>query len=153
VRAYVPDVRILACIDFSPLSERVVAEASVLARAASAPLVLLAIDRTEPALASGGVAPPGGHRVPPEDTAAHRAELDRIAAAARASGLDVQVEHRLTHAEIPDAILHAATELIATHLVVGSHGHGKLHELVVGSVTQAVIRRARIPVVVVPAGA
>lgn len=151
MRVYLVGVHLLVCIDFSPLSDRVVAEASALATAAAASVVLLAIERTQPALSSGGVAPPGGHRIPPEDTPAHRAELERSAATLRAAGVEVTIEHRLTHAEIPQAILEAADDLAATHLVIGSHGHSTTFELLVGSVTNAVLRRARLPVLVVPA--
>jgi nucleotide-binding universal stress UspA family protein len=34
--------------------------------------------------------------------------------------------------------------------VVGSHGHGSLYNLLVGSVAEGVIRHAGVPVVVVP---
>lgn len=35
-------------------------------------------------------------------------------------------------------------------LVVGSHGHGRLHNAVLGSVSEGCIRHARCPVVVIP---
>ena len=47
-------------------------------------------------------------------------------------------------------ILDAADHLQASHLVVGSHGHGGLHHLLVGSVAEEVVRRAKVPVVLVP---
>ncbi|MGZ4683058.1 MAG: universal stress protein [Acidimicrobiales bacterium] len=51
-----------------------------------------------------------------------------------------------------DELLRMADEFGAELIVVGSHGHGGLHHLLVGSVTEALLRRATIPVVVVPAG-
>ena len=33
---------------------------------------------------------------------------------------------------------------------MGSHGHGAIYELLVGSVTEGVLRKARCPVLVVP---
>jgi nucleotide-binding universal stress UspA family protein len=38
-------------------------------------------------------------------------------------------------------------------VVVGSHGHGPLHQMFVGSVSEAVIRRAHRPVLVIPTAA
>ncbi len=35
-------------------------------------------------------------------------------------------------------------------VVVGSHGHGGLHHLLMGSVTEDVLRRSPVPVLVVP---
>jgi nucleotide-binding universal stress UspA family protein len=35
--------------------------------------------------------------------------------------------------------------------VVGSHGHGAAYDLLVGSISAGIIRKAEVPVVVVPA--
>ena len=51
-----------------------------------------------------------------------------------------------------DRVLTAAAKG-ARMLVLGSHGYGHLHHAVVGSVSQACIRRSTCPVVVVPASA
>lgn len=40
--------------------------------------------------------------------------------------------------------------LAADAIVLGSHGHGALYDLLVGSVAEGVLRRAPCPVVVVP---
>ena len=47
-------------------------------------------------------------------------------------------------------ILEQAEKLEAEVIVVGSHGHGKLFDVVVGSVSAGVIRKAQVPVLVVP---
>jgi nucleotide-binding universal stress UspA family protein len=40
----------------------------------------------------------------------------------------------------------------ADYIVMGSHGHTALYELLVGSTTHGVLKRAHCPVVIVPAG-
>ncbi len=47
-------------------------------------------------------------------------------------------------------ILEQAEKLEAEVIVVGSHGRGKLFDLVVGSVSAGVIRKSPVPVLVVP---
>jgi nucleotide-binding universal stress UspA family protein len=47
-------------------------------------------------------------------------------------------------------ILEQAKKLDAEVIVVGSHGRGKLFDMVVGSVSAGVIRKAKVPVLVVP---
>ena len=54
---------------------------------------------------------------------------------------------------IVEKILHEAGEQQADMIVIGSHGHGALYDLLVGTVTQGVIKSATCPVVVVPAPA
>jgi len=51
---------------------------------------------------------------------------------------------------IPDEILALAREHGATLIVMGSHGHGALYHLLVGSVTTAILKEAPCPVLIVP---
>jgi nucleotide-binding universal stress UspA family protein len=48
-------------------------------------------------------------------------------------------------------ILGEADRLEATLIVMGSHGHGALFNLLMGTVCNGVLRKSRCPVVVVPA--
>jgi len=49
-----------------------------------------------------------------------------------------------------DTILLQAEKLDADLIVVGSHGHGAMYDMLVGSISAEVIRRATVPVLVVP---
>lgn len=142
-------MRLLVCLDFSPLSDRVVAEAIALARPSGASIVLLHVARSEPALTSGGVGPPGGHRVPPPNVEELRTRVGEVADRIRAEELDVRAEVRVTDARIHDAILEEADTHEASYIVIGSHGHAEVFEILVGSVTRGVLRSARVPVVVI----
>jgi len=48
-------------------------------------------------------------------------------------------------------VLHEAERLGADFIIVGSHGHGAVYDLLVGSIAEAIVRRATRPVLVVPA--
>ncbi|TFG65934.1 MAG: universal stress protein [Gemmatimonadales bacterium] len=50
-----------------------------------------------------------------------------------------------------DTILRQAEKLEADLIVVGSHGHGAMYDMLVGSISAGVIRRSTVPVLVVPA--
>jgi nucleotide-binding universal stress UspA family protein len=50
-----------------------------------------------------------------------------------------------------ETILEKAREVAAGTIVIGSHGHGRLYDALVGSVSAGVIRGATCPVLVVPA--
>ncbi|HEY8899820.1 MAG TPA: universal stress protein, partial [Chthoniobacterales bacterium] len=79
-----------------------------------------------------------------EDLAAQRTHLDRLAAG---------LENVSTIASIglaTDEIVSQATQHGASLIVLGSHGHGALYHLFAGSVVTGVLKRAHMPVLVVP---
>jgi nucleotide-binding universal stress UspA family protein len=49
-----------------------------------------------------------------------------------------------------DAILTEAKDVGADMIVVGSHGRGAMYQLLVGSVSEGVLHRSRLPVLVIP---
>lgn len=61
---------------------------------------------------------------------------------------EVQVEQRLIRGPAPKALLDAAAD--AAMIVVGTRGHGQVIGALLGSVSNAVLHRASVPVAVVP---
>ncbi|HEX2099914.1 MAG TPA: universal stress protein, partial [Candidatus Synoicihabitans sp.] len=49
------------------------------------------------------------------------------------------------------AILEQATQLNASYVVMGSHGHTAFYDLLVGSTTHGLLKKSPCPVVIVPA--
>jgi nucleotide-binding universal stress UspA family protein len=78
----------------------------------------------------------------------HR-ELQRRAETLRRQGIDA--EAFLVQGPTVDTILDRLEHLGADLLVLGSHGHGALHRMLLGSVSRGVLRRTTRPVLVVPA--
>ena|SRR5688572_15089194 len=142
---------ILVCVDFSDVSGRVVEKAVSWAVDLKAALHLLHVVPPPPPMAvyapGAGVALPLPAATRP-DTAAEKAKLTEIARRVREAGLAVS-EEVLEGPVIPE-ILATADRINPEAIVLGSHGHGALYELLVGSVTEGVLRRTRRPVWVVP---
>lgn len=86
------------------------------------------------------------------DEERHHAELtlERAAEAARSAG--VPFEARLLTGDPAVRICELARELDARLIAVGTHGHGVVMQLLVGSVSGAVIRGADRPVLVARSG-
>jgi nucleotide-binding universal stress UspA family protein len=139
---------ILAPVDFSPASRRVLAAAVSLANTLRARLVLL-------------------HVVPPpvfiNEAALMLNEITRLAeaqeqaAARHLARLEKALKPRvpaiacvsLSGAPARRIVEHAA-KVDADYIVLGSHGHTAFYDLLLGSTTSGVLKRARCPVVVVP---
>lgn len=142
---------LLTAIDFSPITERVLDEASELAIATGSRLVILHV--VEPAAA---YVPVGAAMdvitapmpVDPPDLNVVKERLEQLAAPLRAKGLTVET---IATVSLPvDEILDQSKATGAFMLILGSHGHGAVFQLFSGSVVTSVLHKAEIPVTVIP---
>ncbi|HTO03461.1 MAG TPA: universal stress protein [Opitutus sp.] len=141
---------ILTPIDSSVASNAVVATASVLAKALPARVVLLTVVQ------------------PPVFTAEYTAVLENVAEIV-AIGEKAAANHLARHQAKLEAdgvsvesvqftgapvvhIIEQANKARADFIVMGSHGHTAVYDLLVGSTTHGVLKRAQCPVVIVPPG-
>jgi len=77
----------------------------------------------------------------------HR-RIQEIADRLRKGGLDATA--LLVHGPTVEMILKEASDLDVDMIVVGTHGKGKMHELLVGSVSRGILRKSGYPVLVIP---
>ncbi len=139
---------ILAALDFSDVTDGVVAETAVLPRAFGTPLYLLHVEAPEPAFI--------GYEPSPQsvrDQVAHSvAENRRRAHAIRDELIQQELDaHSITvQGPTGEKILSEAKRLDAGIIVMGSHGHSTMHDLLAGSVTKQMLNHAHCPVLVVP---
>jgi nucleotide-binding universal stress UspA family protein len=66
--------------------------------------------------------------------------------------VDVGVESRLVHGKPARRILEIAQEHRCDLIVMGSHGHGRLHGALIGCTSATVLRESTIPVLLVRVG-
>jgi nucleotide-binding universal stress UspA family protein len=77
----------------------------------------------------------------------HR-QIQELANRMRKAGVDTTA--LLVHGATVETILKEASELEVDMIVVGSHGRGAMYQLLVGSVSKAVLHKSRFPILVVP---
>jgi nucleotide-binding universal stress UspA family protein len=142
---------ILVPIDFSDVTAPVVETARKFAAAFGSRVILLNVAEPEPDFVGFEAGPPTVRMAVARDFKVERQRLDEIKAQCAAGGASVAALH--IQGPIVDKIVHEAGEQQADLIVMGSHGHGALYDLLVGTVTQGVIKAATCPVVVVPAPA
>jgi nucleotide-binding universal stress UspA family protein len=80
-----------------------------------------------------------------------RHQLEHLEDELTARGLEVGVV--LTNGPAASRILELAAKRKVDAIVLGSHGHTALYDLMVGGTTHAVLRKATCPVIIVPRGA
>ncbi len=140
-----PPQRIAAAVDFSPADTAVLSHALALARASGRGARVLLFHVVE----SGGVRILGGEmddREVRNDT--ERLELYRTELAEQG----VEAEYELGFGDPAEQLARLAETHRAELMVVGSHGHAGMADLVHGTTVDHLRHRLKIPVLVVPAG-
>lgn len=130
--------KILFPTDFSHLSDSALAHATTLARDTGASLLVLHVE--EPPLAYGGGEMYYG--IPDPD----QPEIRRMLANVKPADAKVHVEHRIVTGDPADEIVRVAEEEHVDMIVMGTHGRTGLSRMLMGSVAEAVVRRAKCPV-------
>jgi nucleotide-binding universal stress UspA family protein len=141
---------IVALVDFSDLTFKILKEAHTLAKAFGSHVVILHVITKHPVVIDAGLVSPTVMEDPsPERIGEDEAHLLELRDSLEKFG--VQASVRQIQAENVEQVLDEARNLEADLIIVGSHRHGKFYNLLVGSVTEHVLRHAPCPVVVVPA--
>ena len=136
---------ILVPTDFSTASDAALPHAEALAKQKSASLLILHVEETPLAYGGGelyyGLPEPTSERI--------LAMLEQV----RPSDPTVAFTHRLTMGDPAGEIVRIAAEEGAEMIVLGTHGRSGMTRMLMGSVAEAVVRRAPCPVLVYRASA
>lgn len=141
---------LLVAIDFSDVSAKVLANAGELAKAFGATVHLVhGVEQLASFYDIYGYTIPDVNTF--EDQARDRAEK-ALAEKAASMGLPAeQVVTKVLEGPFLDSLLEYGQEVSADLLVLGSHGHGLVARVLLGSTAQRVLHRAEIPTLIVPA--
>lgn len=140
---------ILAPIDFSAVTDDVLAEASLLARSVGGQVVLLTVIQPPTVIAEYG---PLLQNIAEITAAGEKGAAMKLAKMQEKLCSEFIACETIQLVGAPTAhILAEAERLDADYIVMGSHGHTALYDLLVGSTTHGVLSRAHCPVVVIPA--
>jgi len=143
---------IVVAVDFSNATPGVIQQGRMLAEAFGAQLHLLHVMEPEPSYAAYGFTP---NEFPAlrayQQEAKHRA-TDKLEELLKQS----EPSHGKATAHVAEGSpLHGIADYVkkekADLLVLGSHGHGAIASLLLGSVAEGMVRRALVPTLVVPA--
>jgi nucleotide-binding universal stress UspA family protein len=136
---------ILVAVDGSPDADAALAHAAELARDQRARLTLVTAVPQVPATAllASGAAPPRSEVIK------HYAELLRVVAAALPE--DISVTTLLVEGPPARALVERSKSGAFDLIVMGSHGHGRLHTSLLGCVSQKVMQASPIPVLLIRA--
>ena len=158
--------RILVPIDFSDVTPQVIDLARQLAKALDAEIHLVHVKELTAAAAPGmlgyglagmpELAPMAGVPVPgfepmPETLPEDEGQTSKLAKwQAEIAQDNIKVSLHEPTGIVAEEILDQAAELNADLIVMGTHGHGAMYNLLVGSATKGVLKHSTRPVLLVP---
>jgi len=140
--------KLLVAIDFSDASQRVFDGAVSAARAYGIGVVLLHVASPEPAFVGYEVGPDCERDARAGHLREEHRQLQAMAEGCRTQGVDAKA--LLVAGHNVDKIVEEAEQHDAAMIVLGSHGHGAVYNLIVGSVTGGVLKKTTRPVLVIP---
>lgn len=142
--------RILCPIDFSDYSRRALDHAVAIATWFESTITVLNIYPVVPAASYALGAPSLTAPLPtPQDKDALLASMRRFAAGIES---DVPIQFEIVEGNTASEIVERARATLSDLIVMGTHGRSGFEHLLLGSVTEKVIRKARCPVLTVPRG-
>jgi nucleotide-binding universal stress UspA family protein len=145
--------KIVAAVDFSNATAGVLAAATEMAMAFRAELHLLHVIEPEPTYTAYGFTPA---EFPVIQTFHHdtraRAQKTLDETAAKVATADFKPITHLGDGSPLHVLIEAVATIGANLVVLGSHGHGVVASLLLGSVAEGMVRKSLVPTLVVPAG-
>ena len=139
---------ILVAIDFSDCTEDVIKCAMEFAHAFRAELALVHVAAPDPDFVGYDAGPQSvrdqlAHQF-------HREHRDLQAIEGTLKNQEIPCRSLLIQGVTVEKIVEETKRLDVGLIIMGSHGHGALHNLLVGSVTEGVIRKTCCPILIVP---
>ncbi len=142
---------IVALVDLSDLTFKVLKLTHTLATALHSQVIILHVVGKEPVVVDVGLAAPVIMQDPsPELVKSHFEKLLEMRDSLVKFGVPTTVM-QLQGASV-DTVLAETRRLEADMIILGSHHHSTFYRLLVGTVTDDVLKRAHCPVLVVPSG-
>ena len=141
-------MKILVAIDFSPITEQVLLKTKEIALKANAKVWITHVVAPDPDFI--------GYEVGPQterDFIARKFHEKHIAIqelAKKMKNEGVQVTPLLLQGPTTETILEEADGIDADVIVVGSHGHGMMYNIFIGSISKEVLKHSKRPVLIIP---
>lgn len=142
---------LLVCIDFSPLTDRIVETAKGMAHCMDKGIHLVHVQPEKTTAPTAVVTNPSSSNGKEESLTRRKevAMLGKLCQKLQDEGL--QATWATPSGKIHEMLTKEAKERNAQMVVMGSHGNGAVYHMVVGSVAEGVLKGLGLPVILVPA--
>ncbi|HEY5558440.1 MAG TPA: universal stress protein [Steroidobacteraceae bacterium] len=141
-------MKILAAVDFSPVTEEVLATLTRMAATLPTQVWLVHVAPPEPAFVGYDAGPDVVRGQVAAELRTQHQQLQQLADRLRLLGVDTTALQ--LQGPTVNTVMAEADRLQVALIVLGSHGHGAVYNMLVGSVAEGVVRASKVPVLLVP---
>jgi nucleotide-binding universal stress UspA family protein len=141
-------MKLLVCVDLSEATEIIVKKIEEITKALPTKVWLLHNAVPEPDFVEFKVDPQAARESLAKKFHVEHRQIQELANRMRKAGVDTTA--LLVHGATVETILEEASDLEVDMIVVGTHGRGAMYQLLMGSVSEAVLHKSRFPVLLVP---
>jgi len=141
-------MNILVAIDLSNASQKILDKAKTLAIALPAKVCLLHVIEGEPDFLDDEPDLQSSSDQSQQEFPQEHKYLQKEVDGLRQSG--IETKGLLSQGSVVDVILQKSKQLEIDIIIVGTHGHGGVHHMIFGSVSEGVLRNTSCPVLVIP---
>jgi len=141
-------MKVLIAIDFSQATPILLSEVKRFTEILSAQVWLIHVAAPDPYFAGYELGPQSMRDEAAQEFRKEHMALQREVQAFRDMGVDATA--LMVQGQTAQTILQEAESLKADLIIIGSHGYGAVHHLLVGSVSEHILRKAKCPILVIP---
>ncbi len=141
-------MNIIVAVDLSPASAKIIEAAHGVAELTGVSVYVLHVIESEPDYASFAATPEAQHDKVALDFPVEYNAVQALVDKLQDDGLDASA--LMLRGPAVETTLKEADRLGAGLIVVGTHGHAAVYDVLIGSYSAGIIRKSKLPVLVVP---
>lgn len=141
-------MKLLAAIDFSPVTDKILKKMKELYPKMNPKLFLIHVVQPDPDFIGYEVGPPTERDFMAKKFHEKHKQIQSIAEGLKKD--NINATPLLLQGPTVDTIIEEAQKINADFIVIGSHGHGMMYNLLVGSIGHGLLKNSPIPLLIIP---
>ena len=142
-------MKLLVAIDFSEITKLILEKAEEIALKTEAKIWLIHVAQPDPDFIGYDVGPDSERKFMATKFRDQHVKIQKMSNAMKEKGVDITP--LLVQGSIIETIINKAKKLKVDMIVTGSHGHGTMFHILVGSISKGLLKKSPIPLLIIPA--
>ena len=142
-------MKLLVAIDFSEITKLILEKAEEIALKTEAKIWLIHVAQPDPDFIGYDVGPDSERKFMATKFRDQHVKIQKMSNAMKEKGVDITP--LLVQGPTIETIINKAKKLKVDMIVTGSHGHGTMFHILVGSISKGLLNKSPIPLLIIPA--